>query len=81
MGKTRGKGIGMASIIRDPDSACSDDHLFIVDDGDTIAWVKVGDELVYIRRDGDGTLIVRVMPDNDDMDALYGEIIVPPTPT
>lgn len=67
----------MALIIQDPDSECSNDHVFMVDDGDTIAWVKVGKNLVYLRKDSDGTLIVRTMPD-DGSDTLYGEIIVPP---
>ncbi|MDD5394837.1 MAG: hypothetical protein PHE17_17605 [Thiothrix sp.] len=69
----------MASIIKDPGSECADDHILVVEDPDSfdnLAWVKVGADVVYIRKDADGTLVVRAMPD-DGSDALYGEIVVP----
>ncbi|MDD5394308.1 MAG: hypothetical protein PHE17_14940 [Thiothrix sp.] len=69
----------MASIIKDPDSNCADDHILVIEDPDSfdnLAWVKVGADVVYIRKDADGTLVVRAMRD-DDSDTLHGEIIVP----
>jgi hypothetical protein len=68
----------MARIIKDKSSGCPDDYLLVVTPkDDSVAWVKVGNDVIYIRKDVDGTLVVRVMPD-DDSDTLYGEVIVNP---
>lgn len=68
----------MARIIKDKSSGCVDDHLLVVNPkDDSVAWVKVDKDVVYIRKEADGTLVVRVMPD-DGSDTLYGEITVNP---
>lgn len=44
----------MARIIKDKSSGCVDDHLLVVNPkDDSVAWVKVDKDVVYIRKEAD----------------------------